>query len=160
MASVAWPDTQRLVPSRFRAASLLVGSIMFVATGIGMRAEHAVGAWFVIAFFGLCALVGVVLLLPGSSWLELRADGFEIRSLFRTSFVRWRDIDRLTVAPIGTRESVCWHFAPDYPGQRAGRQLSAALTGVEGALPDTYGLSAHALAERMNAYRDAAARSA
>lgn len=160
MAPVLWPDTQRLVPSRLRAASLLGGSLMFVAAGIGMRGEHAIGAWFVIAFFELCALVGGILLVPGSSWLELRADGFEIRSLFRTSFVRWRDIGRLTVARIGTRASVCWQFAPDYPGRRASRELSAALTGVEGALPDTYGLSAHALADRVNAYRDAAGRSA
>ncbi len=48
---------------------------------------------------------------------------------------------------------VLFNFSPDYPRAKAGRNLSKAIVGYEGALPDTYGLAAGELANQLNAWR-------
>lgn len=48
--------------------------------------------WFVVAVFALSTLVSGALLLPGSAYLRLTPDGFEMRSLYRHLRVRWADV--------------------------------------------------------------------
>jgi hypothetical protein len=45
-------------------------------------------AW---AGIGLCGLVSLVQFLPGSSYLQIRYEGFEFRALWRGATFRWSE---------------------------------------------------------------------
>ena len=140
----------RLYPSRAKWIVGLAACGIMTAAGIWLIAD---GQWFGFlpaGFFGLGIVVGVVLLLPGSSFLELDADGFLIRNLFRDSRLSWADVDGFEARRLNTRKFVTVNFARDYTASPRGRALARTLAGAEGALPDTYGMSAEGLAKLMN----------
>lgn len=58
-----------------------------------------------------------------------------------------------SVVQITAHKMVAWDFVPGYDGWFTGRTLSRDLTGVEAALPDTYGMKAEDLARLMNNLR-------
>lgn len=144
---------RRLTPSPWRHLLLVVLSGAFVVMGGFLVSRGQPFGWLCIAFFGLGVLLGLATLVPGASYLELREDGFEFRSIYRKWFQRWSDIEEFFPQRIATNDMVCWNYTPGYDAQARGRKLSAGLTGVEAALPDTYGLSAPELAELMNQWR-------
>jgi hypothetical protein len=95
----------------------------------------------------------VVQLLPGASNLRIDRDGFTCRSLFRSWSVRWDEVDHFFVVSLrqsGLRvhQMVGWNHL--VAGGSRGRRLSSALAGCEGALPDTCGMKAAALADHLN----------
>ena len=47
--------------------------------------------------FGLCAVVAIMMLLPGAGSLTLGPDGFTLCSLFRKSHTPWRQASDFTV---------------------------------------------------------------
>lgn len=143
----------QLKTSPWRHLGLLVISLVFVAIGILMVRDGEGIGWFVLGFFGLCALAFAVQMLPGASRLRLDRDGFTVTSLFRSSTVRWSEVSRFFVAQVGGRAMVCWDYAGAVPRSTASRRLSRTLAGVEAGLPDTYGLNAEALAELLEDWR-------
>jgi hypothetical protein len=151
--SVTSRPVLELRTSPWRNVGLLAVSLIFVATGVLMVRDGEGIGWFVLGFFGLCALVFALQLLPGTSRLRLDQNGFTVTSLFRSSTVRWSEVARFFVAQVGGRAMVCWDYAGAVPHSTASRRLSRALAGVEAGLPDTYGLSAEALASLLEDWR-------
>jgi len=84
------PVTYRTRPAKM--ALLAVGSGVFVSIGLWLLPREPSFALACIIFFGLCAAVGVVGLLPNSSYLRLTEQGFLFASLFRKHFVDWSDV--------------------------------------------------------------------
>jgi hypothetical protein len=133
---------------------LLLGCIAFVAGGVLVRDSNPAAAYAAIGFFGLGVAIALVNLLPGSSYLELDARGFTICQLFRKSFLRWQDIAEFFPFAIdGAKPIVAVRFAPSYRGLAAVRRFATQIAGAEGALPETYGLSAAELARLLNQVR-------
>lgn len=69
----------------WKALLLLLGSLTFVVVAVLLLSvEHdpdkRLRATAVIAFFGLCAVVGVIQLLPNSGYLRLTEQDFVVRS--------------------------------------------------------------------------------
>ncbi len=152
--SLAEPQRLRLSTSRWRLLLLLAVSLCFVGLGVLLVLRgHLLVGWLNAGFFGLGALVAAIGLVPGGSYLELGPAGLECRSLHRKWFVRWTDVDEFFAVRLGARSMVGWRYAPAYTGQPIGRLLSSGLTGVEAGLPDTYGMSAKALAGLLNEWR-------
>ena len=144
----------RLKPSPWRLLLLLAISSGFVAIGLFLLSRsESIEAWLCVGFFGLGAIVALVSLIPGSSYLELRPDGIEICSLFRKWFVRWGDVQYFFPMVVSHREMVGWNYSESYTAQSFGRKLSSGMAGVEAALPDTYGLTAEALSCLLNEWR-------
>jgi hypothetical protein len=156
-----------LQPSRRRASLYVLGCLGFVAAGtwIAYTGEELTPAfgWLAVVFFGLCAIVFLVNALPNSSCLTLTHEGFVVRSLFRSQpLVRWSEVERFEVGSLGGRSRmVVFYFAASFKrkltGDAAGgkiMRLAQRIGGHEGALPDTYGLSAEDLATLMNEWRD------
>jgi hypothetical protein len=151
---VRWSEEmERLRASKTKMMLLVVGSSAFVSIGVWMADRGPLIGYAIIVFFGLCGLVGAVGLLPGSSYLELSPDGFLICSLYRKWFVRWVDVEEFIPIRIQLNAMVGWNYSPIYQGGAIGRTVSAALSGVEAALPDTYGMNASELAQLMNEWR-------
>lgn len=138
--------------SRLKTSLMLVVSVLFVACGIWMLPDEVIKGSFIIAFFGLCVMVFIVQLLPGSSWLRLDENGFTYCALFRTHHVRWQDVESFTLVRVGVNDLVGWNHVKNYESADGGRQLNRALVGVDASLPDNYGMSANTLAELMNSY--------
>jgi hypothetical protein len=113
------------------------------------------GNWFgyvATAFFGLGLVVSLILLWLSSSFLELDDSGFLIRNLFRDSRMSWADIEIFEARRLGARKMVTLKFVPQYTELPSVRAVAQALSGAEGALPDTYGRSAEELARMLNEY--------
>jgi hypothetical protein len=133
---------------------LLVGCSLFVAGGVFALPSASVEGVAAIAFFGLGALVAVVHLFPGSSYLELEQSGFTVCNLFRKTRYRWIDVAEFR--PVFTDQPkplVGLRLVPGFPMSTAFRKFATQLTGVEGALPGTYGLSATELAALLDKVR-------
>lgn len=142
-----------------KAVLLTLVSAIFVTGGILMLGDDPVLGWASIAFFGLGMIVGLVMLVPGASSLHLTADGFEQRAVFSPSeMTPWRDIERFVVYQVGVSSRVGFMYADGYDRRRPGRAVARALSGVEGALADTYGMRAGELAELMNRWLAASRR--
>jgi hypothetical protein len=148
---------QVLRPRRWKVLGLLAVSGGFTAGGVWMLAAGEWEGWLVSGFFGLCFIVAAALLLPGSAYLRLGPEGFEVCSLFRARSYRWADVEGFGVALVGGNRMVAFNFAPGFPGSVVARRLAVLLSGWEGALPDTYGMGAEELAALLNGYRQAAA---
>jgi hypothetical protein len=142
--------------SKLKMAGLVAISAVFVAIGIFTSSKEPVMGLLSAGFFGLCGIVGVLGLIPGGSYLLLERDGFTTSSLFRKHSYRWRDVSPFGVKRISRNKMVCWNFAPNYSGPKRGASFSKTLTGIEAALPDTYGKKAEDLAELMNELRQRA----
>ena len=140
-----------LRPSPLKWLAMVAISAAFVWIGVFIMGTHPVVAWSGIVFFGLCGAVGVLNLLPDASRLLVDDDGFEIRSLFRASRVHWADVARFGTMRVGVNTLVGFDFVDGYRGGDRLRRLNRNLSGFQGALPDTYGLKAAALAERLEA---------
>ena len=142
----------RLYPNRTKFIVGALACAIMLAGGVWVIAD---GNWFgyvATAFFGLGFVVSLILLWPSSSFLELDDSGFLIRNLFRDSRMSWADVEIFEARQLGARKMVTLKFAPQYTGSPSVRAMAQALSGAEGALPDTYGRSAEDLARMLNEY--------
>jgi hypothetical protein len=137
--------------SRKKMLWMLLGSLLFVAAGFWMLSDGRVTAYLTIAFFGLCALVFGISLLPNSSYLRLAREGFTVCSMFRSRFIEWRHVGEFGVTRIGLKKMVGWD--PSHSTSKLGR-ANKAMCGYASALPDTYGMKAEDLADLLNHLRD------
>jgi hypothetical protein len=139
--------------SKRKMLAVLAGSLAFVAGSLFVLDKEPVTGYLGLLFFGLCAVVGAVSLHPRASYLELTEQGFAFASLFRRASVPWRDVQGFVTVRIQLNHMVGWNYVPGFQGAEAMRKASTALAGVQAALPDTYGMSAEALAALLNDFR-------
>lgn len=110
-------------------------------------------AWACVAALGLGALGSALVLGPGSSYLRLTMDGFEHKQLWRAEAIRWSDVEpfevrRLKFFGVQTQRLVVWDWVAGYAHR------SATRTG--GGPPQLCGLSADAIADLLNEWRERA----
>lgn len=126
----------------------------FAAVGATMVRDGDAGGWAVTIFFAVCAGVALLVLLPASTYLEIRHDGFESSRLFRRRRLGWSEVGPFSAVSIGSHPMVVFdRLGAGTP--RLGR-LNSAIAGANDALPDTYGKDAGELAALMNATRERA----
>jgi hypothetical protein len=150
------PDQAPVVlrPKKRTELAALALSLVFVVAGALLGADGSLLGWLGVVFFGLCAIVFAVTLLPGAAYLRLEHSGFVVCSLFRADRLRhWDEVQgfRAYDLPGGVRH-VGFDFAPG--AQPTGSELAKRLARVEGALPNTYGMRAEDLAGLMNRWRE------
>ncbi len=114
--------------------------------------------WIVLIFCGLCSVVGpilaIVMLIPGSSYLKLTREGFEISYFFRKTFIRWSEVDSFRVVAVnGVKPMVYFDYNQNYQKRAVARYLSNIIAGVEAGLPDNYGKDPEELARLMNEWK-------
>jgi hypothetical protein len=134
-------------------ALLAFGSSVFVSIGLWLLPRDSFNFFACIIFFGLCASVGLVGLLPNSSYLTLTEQGFQFASLFRKHFVAWSNVRLFVPVKIQFHSMVGWNYSPDFQEWKRLRGVNTAIAGVQAALPDTYGMPAEQLADLMNQLR-------
>ena len=108
------------------------------------------GAYFVLIVSVLAFFVSLMQMLPNACYLKLDNQGFEYRSLFRSYFIKWQDVD--VFFPVSVRGVSVYH--PKMVGWRLkGKPLSGLtyfLCGAHDTLRENYGMHANELAELLN----------
>lgn len=146
-------DSLTYVASRKKALLVFLLSLGFVALGIWMSSEKPLLGWGGAAFFSLGIPVSFAMLLPGVTYLRLDREGFELGSLFRKHRTRWADVAGFGICTIHSNKMVAVFYDRAYQGQKLGRAMSSSLTGIEGAIPNSYNASPDDIAAALNAWK-------
>lgn len=141
-------------PRKSKILLLLLMSAGFVVGGMWMLREGDAWGWAPAVIFALCVFVFVIQLLPGSAFLTVDDEGIEFCALFRKQRYSWADISEFGTYTIrnhgmAAARFVGINFSSTYQRSPRGRAMAKAMTGFEGALPDTYGYKAEELAELL-----------
>jgi hypothetical protein len=153
-----FPGPVALVPSRLKWVLILLGCAGFVAIAVLLMPKNEAMTWLAIAFFGIGIAVALVMLMPGAGGMILDREGFTIVNLFRRNVILWTDATDFVAdtIPMTVKKTVLFNLA-SAKSKMLGR-LNVGLTGRNGAIPDTYGLSADDLANLMAQWRERALR--
>ncbi len=133
-------------PGKLKHTILALMSLAFVISGILIIKNGSKIGIFPAFFFGICFIVFVINLIPNSSYLKINEKGFEMRTLFRSTFIPWEVVNGFSVKKIAINKMVMIEFSSQYID-------TSKLKSGTGAFPDTYGMSAQQLAEIMSAYK-------
>jgi hypothetical protein len=148
-----FPGPVALAPSRVKWVLVMLAGAAFTVSGLFLSPKDETTTWFGVAFFGLVAAVGLVMLLPGAGGLTLRRESFEVTSLFRRHTVSWADTDDFMAGriPPSMSKMVLYNHA-GAKNMMLGK-FNTSVAGRNGALADTYGLDADVLANLMTHWR-------
>jgi hypothetical protein len=146
-------DSIILRPKKSKELRLLFMSVVFVAAGIWMVKRGEALGWLPISFLGLCSLVFLVTVLPNASYLELHREGFTQVTMFKSATFRWQDVSEFSVGRVGLNKMVMLDFVPAWRNSSKLKMVAKSMSGHDGALPDTYGLSAEELVALLNEWK-------
>jgi len=146
-------ESKILRPKKTKSIILILVSILFVLGGFLMLEEKFFIGIITIIFFGLGIIIFTIQLFPNTSYLKLTEEGFEIRTLFKSDFTKWSDVKEFNTDYIGPNKMVMLNYKEEHTKYKSGKKIAKILSGSEGALPDTYGMSAKALAQLMNEWK-------
>ena len=144
---------------KFPALMLLLGSIIFVGTGLWLSTNDGWPGYLCAALFAPGIPLAIIQMLPGSTWLQIDGDGFTVCNLFRKTIIPWSGIDEIFVlnyrqAGVKVHEIVGFNYKPSFKKPSIGRKLAKQVGKCEGALPSTYGKTAKELSCLMNEMLD------
>jgi membrane associated rhomboid family serine protease len=140
-----------LRPSRRRWVGLLACSIALTAVcGWAFVDEPNVAMAVGALLFGAGIVIAVLQLVPGSASLRIAPEGLLARGPIRSGSWSWNEIEHFSAYDVdqyGTTQQVGFELralTPDRQG--VVRTIARGMTGVDAALPDTYGMRAEDLA--------------
>jgi len=140
--------------SRSKAALILLACIVFVVIGYFMRLEKPFIGWACMIFFGLGIPVGLMMLFsPNSTYLRLDTEGFEMGSFVKKNRIKWSDVAGFELASIRGAKMIAIIYAPHYEGQKIGRAVAENLSGMEGAIPNSYNAPLDEVLKTLNEWQ-------
>lgn len=110
--------------------------------------------WLATVFFGLCLLVFMIQLIPGSTELKLTNEGFETTNLFRKNLTKWQDVKRFKIGYLEQNKTIMFDYVKEHKKYQTGKLIAKKLSGSHGALPTTYGLKANDLLDILNEWKN------
>ena len=118
-----------------------------------MLNEKSVMGWLVISLFSLGIIVSLIQFLPNSSYLKLSEEGFEVKSLFKTSFTKWSHVKDFRQGHINSNKMIFFDYTTEHKKWQNGKKLSKFLSGKEGAIQSTYNIKTEELLNLMIEYK-------
>ena len=146
-------NTQAFKPNRLKNVLLFLVCSVFVAIAILMLPEKPLIGWLSILLFGIGVLVSIIQFLPNAAYLKLNDDGFEVKSLFRSHFTQWSNVQSFSLGHINGNKMIFFNFTEEHKKWRNGKKLSKFLSGKEGAIPSSYTISSDELLQLMKEYK-------
>jgi hypothetical protein len=153
-------ETIILKPKKIKTLGFLLISCLFVILAFSCLEEKSFIRWISIIFFGLGGIIFITQLLPGSTYLKLTQEGFEVKNLFRSNFTKWAEINafRIGIVPIVIYWNDFFYWREwnkkmvmfDYKKTRKENFNSKDVFDSQGALPDSYDMSVEELVQLMN----------
>lgn len=129
---------------------MLLACIGFVALGFGIKESKPLIGWLCIVFFGLGIPLSITMMLPNGMSLRLDEEGFESRTLIRTTKTKWSDVESFRIDSIRGAKMIAVVYKPHYSNLKMLRQANQALAGFEGAIPNSYRVSLQELERVLN----------
>lgn len=147
-----------LRPSKSKHIRISLGGFLLAICAASQIHSEPLLGWFGIIFFGGAGVFLLYQLLSNGSQLRLLEDGFEVRSVGRTKFTRWDDVEEFFVTELsqgglGVMQMVAYNYVQSYEKNQTVRSLSSTIASSEDALPDTYGKKAKDLAALMTEWK-------
>ena len=139
--------------SRKKALMILAISVAFVVLGAWLTGERPIIGWLCVGFFGLGIPVSLLMLRPKSAFLKLTPEGIEIVAMYRTTRIKWSDVEGFYVGNISGAKMIGIAYSPAYQKQKAGRAFASALSGMEGAIADSYTASIEEVCGTLNEWK-------
>jgi hypothetical protein len=139
--------------SKIKAVLLLLGSILFVAGGIWMTNEKPLLGWLCAGFFALGVPASFLMMLPKSMYLRLDQEGFEMGSLFGRHKILWDEVDGFRISSIRGAKMIEIIFSEAYTRQKIGRAVAASVSGMEGAIANSYNASLDEVLQSLNLWK-------
>jgi len=139
--------------SRKKALMILAISIGFVVLGVWLAPENPIIGWLCVGFFGLGIPVSLLMMRPNSAYLKLTPEGIEIVAAYRTTRIKWSEVEGFYVGSISGAKIIGVAYSPEYQKQEAGRAVASALSGMEGAIADSYTASIEDVCRTLNDWK-------
>jgi hypothetical protein len=139
--------------SKGKAVLILVISSIFVAGGYWMTAEEPLMGWLCVGFFALGIPASIMMMTSKSMYLRLDREGFDMVSPLKRVRVKWTDVDGFAMGDIEGAKMIQIVYAPHYSQQKLGRMVAAGLSGMEGAIPNSYNASLAEILKTLNEWR-------
>ena len=112
-------------------------------------------------FFGLIAVGLFLSVRPDASGMRLTDDGFTIRNLIGENTTPWTEVAKFDIGRLPGKGAVAGiRYRPDAPERRGRRVAKGMGGGLDGALPENYGLEPQELVDLMERWRAAHGRPA
>lgn len=145
-----------LHPNRGKWLSIGVFLAIFTVMGVFSIIKNGeFMSWFNTIFFGVCAGISFLNLLPNRVYLRLTQDGFTVRTLTYIASYQWGDVDKFGVTGAKVKK-VAILLSPTCRSLSKLRVVDRAVMGYDGVLPDTYGLTAKDLAKLLSEWKSRA----
>jgi hypothetical protein len=136
---------------RWVAVFALLVSVAFFAVGVFMIVKGRDDAWIVVGVSAIATLRSIYGLRPDAYKLTLDRNGVEMKTMFKPIILKWSDVEEFYLARRRNRRIIAIRFTPLYKAALSpGRQLAAAMTGLDGVLPNHSDRSEEALCELLN----------
>jgi len=136
--------------SRPEATHLLIAPVILILLSFFLITKYTVIAWILMGIFGLVFVCGLLMLIPGNSYLILKRDGFVMVAFWRRFAVRWHDIKDLEVIEgPGQQQFIGYNFSEDSPLKIKASGLMRDMYGKDSALGASYGIPAEELCAMM-----------
>jgi hypothetical protein len=139
--------------SKGKALLILALSLIFVAIGYRMAAEEPLMGWLCVGFFALGIPASIMMMTSKSMYLRLDREGFDMVSPLKRVRVKWTDVDGFAMGDIEGAKMIQIAYASHYSEQKLGRMVAAGLSGMEGAIPNSYNASLAEILKTLNEWR-------
>jgi len=132
---------------------LLLVCAVFVALGVFIVEENPKVGWAAIVFFGLGVIVSLIQFYPKSNYLKLTNEGFEIKSLFRSSFTKWSDVKDFSLGETFGNKMIFFDYTEEHKNYKGAKKFAKFLSKKEGAIPSSYTIKTYELLILLNEYK-------
>jgi hypothetical protein len=165
------PNTSQTLKFKPSRAKWILLGIMFILLAGGFALMYAytprqeppddslLVIGLLVAFFAAGAVLSFPNLLPGRVYLLLMPNGFAVRTLLKSRELRWEEVEEFRALSFKGTTMVVFTLSPQGKlryTESGLRKLNKAVTGGDDSLPDTYGMSAEALADLMTQWKNRA----
>jgi len=139
------PKKAKLLKYIFIALAIDLTGIVFIYGG-------QMEGWFALVFGVMVSAVVIAQFLPNATYIRLTSQGFEIRALYRSWFVKWDEVEQFGYGSIKGREYVVFNYSKNHTRNKTMKYLGRAISGVEGGC-DTLGHPSKEMVKVFNEWK-------
>ena len=139
--------------SKKKAYILFLVSLVFVIASVLATPDHLLLGLICAAFFSLGIFASLFMMFTDIVFLRLTQEGFDIRYLFGCQQISWNEVDGFRISSFYGTKMIEILFNKNYAHEKVGRRISSAISGMEGAIADSYVASLDEIHASLNEWR-------
>ena len=136
-----------------KAYILFLVSLAFVIAGVLATPDHLLLGLICAGFFSLGIFASLFMMFTDIIFLRLTQEGLDIRYLFGYQQISWNEVDGFRISSFYGTKMIEILFNKNYAHEKVGRRISSAISGMEGAIADSYVASLDEIHASLNEWR-------